>query len=539
MDNFTEGQDSFTLDFRQYLSLFWHWVWLFIIVAVVAGLTSYFISSRMRPFYQSTTTMLVNEAPATKATDYTSVLMSKQLTSTYAQMMVTDPILNQVIKEVGIGNTIDELKDWIDVSVIRDTQLVQVTVTTTDPEFSARIANAVVKVFAEQIQAIQIGRFVQSKAALETQLAETDKQIVLYTDMVEKAATTDEKERLDAKLTQYRSIYANLLLSYEQIRLAEAQSVSSVVQVETATPNESPVSPKTLLNTALAAIAGFLLAVIIIVTREALDDTVKTPKDIIEKFKLPVLGVINRHPTNNKKPISLLEPRSPTAEAYRALRTNVNYTSVDGPLKRILVTSAEPGEGKSTTISNLAVVLAQNGSRVILADCDMRHPQLNTHFNLPNRIGMSTLFSHQEVVKSVSQPTGLAGLSVVTTGPLPPNPAELMSSQTMQKILNLMSENADIVLIDTPPVLAVTDAAALAPSLDGVLLVVQPGKTRTTALRQTLEQLSQVNARVLGVVLNNVVTRGKSYGYHYKEYRNYTAYQTYYGSSVKGKKKNG
>ncbi len=107
----------------------------------------------------------------------------------------------------------------------------------------------------------------------------------------------------------------------------------------------------------------------------------------------------------------------------------------------------------------------------------------------------------------------------------------------MQKILNLMSETADIILIDTPPVLAVTDAAALAPSLDGVLLVVQPGKTRMTAFKQTLEQLSQVNARVLGVVLNNVVTRGKSYGYHYKEYRNYTAYQTYYGSGVKGKKK--
>jgi capsular exopolysaccharide synthesis family protein len=539
MDNSPEGQDSFTLDFRQYLSLFWHWAWLFVIVAIVAGSVSYFVSSRMLPFYQSSTTMLVNEAPATKATDYTSVLMSKQLTSTYAQMMVTDPILNQVIKEVSIGNTINELKDWIDVGVIRDTQLVQVTVTTTDPEFSAKIANAIVKVFAEQIQAIQIGRFVQSKAALETQLAETDKQIILYTDKVEEATTTEEKERLDAKLTQYRSIYANLLLSYEQIRLAEAQSVSSVVQVETATPNDNPVSPKTLLNTVLAAVAGFLLAMIIIVTREALDDTIKTPKDIIQKFQLPVLGVINRHPTNDKMPISLTEPRSPTAEAYRALRTNLNYTSVDHPLKKILVTSAEPGEGKSTTISNLAVVLAQNGSRVIIADCDMRHPRLNAYFNLPNRIGMSTLFSHQEVVKSVCQPTGLPGLSVVTTGPLPPNPSELMGSQTMQKILNLMGENADIILIDTPPVLAVTDAAALAPSLDGVVLVVQPGKTRTTALRQTLEQLSQVNARVLGVVLNNVVTRGKSYGYHYKEYRNYTAYQTYYGSSGKGKKKKG
>ena len=537
MDYSPEGQESINLDMRQYLSLFWQWAWLFLLIAIIAGSISYYVSSRMRPFYQSSTTMLVNEAPATKATDYTSVLMSKQLTSTYAQMMITDPILNEVIKEVGIGNSINDLKEWISVDVIRDTQLVQVSVTTTDPEYSARIANAIVNVFAEQIQAIQIGRFVQSKAALETQLAETDKQITLYTDKVNQSTSADEKERLDAKLTQYRSIYTNLLLSYEQIRLAEAQSVSSVVQVEIATPNDTPVRPKTFLNTILAAIAGFLLSIIIIVTREAFDDTIKTPKDIIQKFQLPVLGVINRHPTTEKMPISLTEPRSPTAEAYRALRTNVNYTSVDHPLKKILITSAEPGEGKSTTISNLAVVMAQNGSRVIIADCDMRHPRLNAYFNLPNRIGMSTLFSHQEVVKSVCQPTSLPGLSVITTGPLPPNPSELMGSQVMQKILNLMGQSADIILIDTPPVLAVTDAAALAPSLDGVILVVQPGKTRMTAFRQTLEQLSQVNARVLGVVLNNVVTRGKSYGYHYKEYRNYTAYQTYYGSSTNGKKK--
>lgn len=535
MDHSPDGQDNISLDMRQYLSLFWQWAWLFILVAIVAGSVSYFVSSRMLPFYQSSTTMLVNEAPATKATDYTSVLMSKQLTSTYAQMMATDPILNQVIKEVGIGNTINELKEWIDVSVIRDTQLIKVTVTTTDPEYSAKIANAIVKVFAEQIQAIQIGRFVQSKAALETQLAETDKQITLYTAKVDQAASPDEKERLETKLTQYRSIYANLLLSYEQIRLSEAQSVSSVVQVETAVPNDNPVSPKTFLNTILAAVAGFLLSIMIIVAREALDDTIKTPNDIIQKFNLPVLGVINRHPTTEKMPISLTEPRSPTAEAYRALRTNVNYTSVDHPLKKILITSAEPGEGKSTTISNLAVVMAQNGNRVIIADCDMRHPRLNAYFNLPNRVGMSTLFSHQEVVKSVCQPTSIPELSVITTGPLPPNPSELMGSLVMQKILELMGQSADIILIDTPPVLAVTDAAALAPSIDGVILVAQPGKTRMTAFRQTLEQLSQVNARVLGVVLNNVVTRGKSYGYHYKEYRNYTAYQTYYGSS-NGKK---
>jgi non-specific protein-tyrosine kinase len=290
-----------------------------------------------------------------------------------------------------------------------------------------------------------------------------------------------------------------------------------------------------MLNTILAAAAGFLVAMMIVVLREALDDTLKTPKEITQRFNIPVLGVINRYPSTQKNPIALVEPRSPTAEAYRALRTNVNYTGVDRPVRVILVTSSEPGEGKSTTISNLAVVMAQNGSRVILVDCDMRHPRLHAYFKLPNRVGMSTLFAHLEAFIGACQSTSVPGLSVITTGALPPNPAELMSSKTMQAILGVMRQTADIILIDTPPVLAVTDAAALAPSVDGVLLVAQPGKTRSSAFRQTLDQLKQVNARVLGVVLNNVVTHGKSYGYHYKEYRNYTAYQHYYGNTDKGK----
>lgn len=535
MEMHSEVHPSQNLDFRLYFSLLWHWVWLFVLVAITFAGVAYWVSSRMLPFYESSTTVLVNEAPATQATDYTSVLMSKQLTSTYAQMMTKDPVLSEVIKEMGIQNSISDLKSWISVGAIRDTQLIQVSVVTTDPEYSARIANAIVKVFSEQIQAIQIERFAQSKAALETQLIETDKQITLYGAKVEEAISAEEKERLDAKLTQYRSIYANLLLSYEQIRLSEAQSVSSVVQVETATANPVPVRPRVMLNTLLAASAGFLLAMAVVVIREALDDTLKTPNEITQKFNIPVLGVINRYPSNQNLPITLVEPRSPTAEAYRALRTNVNYTSVDRPVKVILVTSSEPGEGKSTTISNLAVVMAQNGSRVILADCDMRHPRLHTYFKIPNRVGMSTLFSHLEAFIGACQTTQVPGLSVITTGALPPNPSELMSSKTMQSILGVMRQAADIILIDTPPVLAVTDAAALAPSVDGVLLVAHPGKTRNSAFRQTLDQLKQVNARVLGVVLNNVVTRGKSYGYHYKEYRNYTAYQSYYGATEKNK----
>jgi len=523
------------LDLVQYFSLFLHWSWLILLAALVAGAASYLVSSRMTPFYRSSTTVLVNEAPATKATDYSSVMMSEQLTSTYAQIMAKDPVLTQVAAQLRMTNPIEDLKDWITVTPVRDTQLIQVSVETSDPVLSADIANAVVSIFAAQIQDIQSRRFAQSKATLEAQLADVEAQISGYAAEAKQVYTAAERDRLENKVAQYREIYSNLLLSYEQVRLSEAQAVSSVVQVEAAVPELTPVKPKVVQNTLLAALVGFMLAAGAIVAREALDDTIKTPEDISRKFRLPVLGVINHHTISPETPVTLTEPRSPTAEAYRKLRTNVSFTSVDRPLHTLMITSAEPGDGKSTTITNLGVVMAQNGKRVIVADCDLRHPRVHTYFGLPNRQGVTTLFGmNTGILDGARQSTKIDNLCVVTTGPLPPNPAELMGSQKMQNILGGMRASADIVLIDTPPALAVTDAAALAPSIDGVLLVVRPGKTRASALRQALEQLRQVNARVLGVVLNDVSAGGGQYGYRYAAYRNYAAYQDYYGD--KGKK---
>jgi len=525
------------LDIRQYLSVFAHWSWLIILSALLAGIASLYVSLNMAPIFQSTTTVLVNEAPATKGADYSSVLMSKQLTSTYAEMMANDLVLEQVADQVKITNSPEEMRKWIAINTVRDTQIIQVAVKTTDPAFSANIANAIVAAFSAQIQEIQTKRFAQSKLTLETQLAETDKQISSFVGQTELAATPEEKDRLEAKVVEYRTIYSNLLSSYEQIRLSEAQSVSSVVQVVPAVANPVPVEPNIWRNTILAALLGFLLAAVILIIRESLDDTVKTPNEISRKFGLPILGVINHHGSEANSPITISEPRSPVAEAYRALRTNINYASVDRPLRTILVTSAVPGDGKSTTIINLGVVLAQNGKKVIIADCDLRRPQIHTYFGLANRHGMSTLFSHSaEELNSVRQTTAVDGLTVVTSGSLPPNPSELMGSQKLQTILGTMKNSADMILIDTPPTLTVTDASALAPSLDGILLVVRPGKTRISALRQTIEQLRQVNARILGVVLNDVAVSGKSYSYHYNYYQNYSENKDYFETREKKKK---
>ncbi len=493
----------------------------------------------MTPYYESSTRVLVNQAPATQATDYSSVLMSKQLTSTYSQMMTTDTVLLEVMNQLGISLPTEDLRSMITITPMSDTALILIKVETIDPFLSANIANTIVSVFSNQIQEIQTQRFSQSKTTLEQQLIDLEAQRDTLELQVSQTSDEAEKVRLDEKISQYNALYTTLMQSLKEVQLSEAQSVSSVVQVEPASANLVAVKPKVTQNTVLAAILGFIVATIIVFVHEAMDDTVKTPDEISKNFNLPVLGVINRFDAHKSTLITVNEPRSPTAEAYRTLRTNVSYTSVDKPLRTLMVTSTESGEGKTTTICNLGVVLAQNGYKVTIADCDLRHPKLHTYFGMPNRAGISTLFAHPaEIPNGAQQTTRVKNLSLLTTGQLPPNPAELLGSKKMQNILLGLCQMNDLVLIDVPPVLAVTDAAVLAPSIDGVILVVRPGKTRTFALRQTIAQLHQVNSTILGVVMNDVDMRGHLYSQQYKYYRDYSAYQSYYTNATSKKTAN-
>jgi non-specific protein-tyrosine kinase len=526
-----------SVDFREYLALLWHWTWLITLVGLIVGAAAFFFSSRMTPYYQASTTILVNQAPATKTTDYSSLMASESLTSTYSEMIKTGPVLNETAELLGLSMPIADLRKMITVSPVSDTQLIQVAVESTDPGAAAAIANALVQVFGEQVQDIQSDRFSQSKTSLETQLTDLEKQIAQYSNAASIATSSSEKERLDEKVDQYREIYTSLLQSYEEVRLSEAETISSVVQVEPAVIPTEPVRPKVLQNTILAALVGLLLAAGIILAREALDDSLKTPEDVTRQLALPVLGVINHHATPDSSLITESQPRSPTAEAFRTLRTNVSYASVDRPLSTLMVTSAEPGEGKTTVISNLAVVMAQNGRNITLVDCDLRHPSVHKNFSLPNRQGITRLFfQSSDHLNNTFQATRIEKLTVLSTGQLPPNPAELLGSQRMQRIIGMIRERSDVVLIDTPPTLAVTDASVLAQAVDGVIFVIRPGKTHTSAARQAVEQLRRVNANLLGVVMNNLDLRGSRYGYRYRYYRDYSAYQNYYGREKKSEK---
>jgi non-specific protein-tyrosine kinase len=200
--------------------------------------------------------------------------------------------------------------------------------------------------------------------------------------------------------------------------------------------------------------------------------------------------------------ITLTNPRSPVSEAYRTLRTNLSFYSLDNPLRSLVVTSAAPDEGKSTTVANLAVTMAQSGRKTILVDCDLRRPSLHTLFNLQNTAGFTNMMLDENAAAPL-QKTEVDNLWLLTSGPKPPNPADLLGSRQMDRVIETLLGQADIVLFDAPPVVAVTDAVVLGAKVDGVLLVISAGKTRRDHAERAKQILEKANVRIIGVTLTN------------------------------------
>jgi non-specific protein-tyrosine kinase len=236
----------------------------------------------------------------------------------------------------------------------------------------------------------------------------------------------------------------------------------------------------------------------------------------MRSLKLPVLGIIYKHSSKDGL-IILTEPHSPTADAFRSLRTNLQYADVDHPIRSILVTSPTLGDGKSTVSANLAAVLAQGDLKVTLIDADFHNPVIHEYMNLSNTGGLTTLLGNSMIsFKDILQPTLVGGLFVITAGEgNPPNATEILASKKMAATLDLLLKENSMVVLDSPPVLPVADARILAPLVDGVLLVVQSGQTTLDAARKALENLHRVNARVIGVVLNNINIKSSGYNSYY------------------------
>ncbi|HEX9820390.1 MAG TPA: CpsD/CapB family tyrosine-protein kinase [Methylomirabilota bacterium] len=229
--------------------------------------------------------------------------------------------------------------------------------------------------------------------------------------------------------------------------------------------------------------------------------------------------------------VAHVDPKSPAAEAYRTLRTSIQFAGLDHKCRSIVVTSSSPGEGKSTTVANFGVVLAQTGSTVCLVDSDLRRPTLHRIFSLANHRGLTTALLEGLRFADVAQPTSVAGLSVLTSGPLPPNPAELVGSNRMREALEGATADYDMILLDSPPVVSVADAVALATFADGVVMVVQTGKVPHEVIRRATGQILAVKGRILGVVMNGVNMKRDGYFYDYYRY-----YHSYYAGTG-GKKR--
>jgi tyrosine-protein kinase len=329
--------------------------------------------------------------------------------------------------------------------------------------------------------------------------------------------------QLKSTLDLYQQVYGSLLTNLQSVRLARLQNTPTIVQIEAAVKPNFPVRPKPLSNALLAAMVGLMIAGGIAFVVEYLDDTLKTPEDVQRLLNLSVIGFIGEMPEADKAKTgvyALVQPRSPISEAFRSLRTNLEFSSVDRPLRKLLVTSASPNDGKTTVAVNLAVIIAQGGKHVVLVDADLRKPRVHTFVGLPNRTGLSDLFRGAIPSQLAMQRLDGSEVAVITSGSLPPNPSELLASARMDQILTELTGTSDTIVLDSPPAL-VTDIQILAAKADGVLVVVRPGRTKTQAARATLEQLRRTGARVLGVVFNGIP---RSRPYYYGAYQQYAPY---------------
>ena len=346
--------------------------------------------------------------------------------------------------------------------------------------------------------------------------------------------------RLERDVSLNEENYKMFRQKFEEARISEAGKVGDVTILDPAIVPERPIKPNIMLNVIIGSIIGLILGIAFSFVIENLDTSIGTIEDVEKYMKLPVIGVIPHITSDDdrkkfsffqQKPkvlpkvalahrlVTHYDPKSPVAEAYRTLRTNIQFKGLKkGGIKTLLFTSSGPQEGKTTTLSNFSITQAQVGSRVLLVGCNLRRPTLYSIFGVDQEPGLTNVLA-EEAIKFTSIPN----LHLLPSGPLPPNPSELLGSEEMTKVIAKVRDMYDLVIFDSPPILPVTDAAVLASKVDGVVLVYFVGRAAREALMRAKIQLEHVNANVLGIVLNDIKAEGElgpSYYYHYKYYGN-------------------
>lgn len=527
------------MELRHYLRILRKWLWLIVLAGILAGAASFYATSQLPNQYQATAKIMVGESFQSLNPTTGQMATSSALAQTYIQLVKTSLVLQAVIDELGLNISPVTLREMVNASQIEGTQIIQVRATDTNRTRVATIANSVANQLSllgpatSDAELNKRREFVQTQIDdLETKIREAALQIQELENSLK--TTTGIREAADkrAQLDQLRAQVASWQQQYTQyVNFITPQTPNKLSILEQAEEPAAPYAPNMVLNVTLAVVVGILLAIAVAFLIEYLDDTLKSKDDVSRVLSLSTIGEIGSLRGNKgDKLVTANEPRSANAEAYRILRTNISFSAVDKPLRSIMVTSASPSEGKSVTAANLAVTMAQAGYRTILVDCDLRKPSQQKIFNISNDTGLTNcLLSHANLQNFV-RPTRVENLRILTTGPLPPNPAELLGSRSMNDLLAALQGDSDVLIVDCPPVLAVADASILSRVIDGVLLIIDSGQTRRESAARAKETLTQAGARVLGVVINRV-SRGNSYYAYNNKY--------YYGKGESGKGRSG
>jgi succinoglycan biosynthesis transport protein ExoP len=530
------------VELKEYLLPLRRWWWLIVAATLVATVSSYLATRQQSPIYQARVTLMVGSAIQNPNPSGSDFWLTQQLTTTYVELAQRDAIREAVKAALGLS--------WLPAytaKTVPNTQLIEITVTDTSPERCQVIANEI----GNQLVRIsptnpdkagqQRQEFInQQLAELEVKIKETSEEInkkqAELADMFSARQIADTQTQiagLQNKLAALQSNYAALLANTEK------GAINTITVVEPARLPTEPVGPDKVATILLAAAIGLGLAVAAAYLLEYLDDTFKTPEMAQRTLNLTILGAVPTMELEEGQPEVEVaaRPKSGATEAYRVLRTNIQFAEVSQPARSILITSPSPTEGKSLTVANLGAAMAQAGQRVILIDTDLRRPRLHRLFGLRNTIGVTTaLIEERPALDDLLQDTGAPNLQVLCSGPLPPNPSELLSSVRLRSLLGMLKERADVLLLDSPPATILSDAVILATQSEAVLLVIDVLKTRRDAAKRAVDALRQVNARILGLVMNRVPARGRGYYYYHYYYYYYShGYGSEQGSRRKGK----
>ncbi|HEY5107292.1 MAG TPA: polysaccharide biosynthesis tyrosine autokinase [Caulobacteraceae bacterium] len=320
---------------------------------------------------------------------------------------------------------------------------------------------------------------------------------------------------LQREVDTNRTLYDGLLQRYKEVGVAGGVTTNNISVVDRAEAPLKPSKPKPLLNMLIASLGGIVLGVVAALLAEALDQAIRTPADVESKLGVPLLGTVPVLKTGIQPAEALADTRSPLSEAYYSLRSALQFSTKDGFPKTLLVTSARPGEGKSTTAFAIAQNVARLGFRTLLIDADLRNPSLHKVVGIDNRTGVSNILTGSAVLKDVVQSGGLLNLFAAPCGPLPPSPAELLAGSRLKMLITEAAALFDIVIVDGPPVMGLADAPMISAVLAGSLLVIEAGRTGRAQARAALRRLAMANGHVLGAVLTKFNARQASYGYGY------------------------